>query len=218
MVHQAGWLTLVCLLSTPTTPSTTSFELSGTCDGQKIMLRLNAEDGGEKPEIVGFHVYRRPIALECAEAERVTQEPIPREADTKYVVSFLDETVQPEVGYEYTLVGVDSQSREQAFPYATPTWVGCGEIPIAHGFVEDVGWALIVEPACAVSCNPPAVISDWPADIDAWIGRKIPILLYGSVQWSASLGTTMSVSDWRLENCTVGVDVTAWGLVKRMYR
>jgi len=218
MVHQAGWLTLVCLLSAPETPSATSFELSGTCDGQKILLRLNAEDEGENPEIVAFHVYRRPIALECADATRVTPQPIPREAETKYVVSFLDETAQPEVGYEYTLVGVDAESGEHAFPYATPTWVGCGEVPIAHGFVEDIGWALIVEPACAVHCNPPAAIAQWPPDIDAWIGRKIPILLYGSIEWSESLGTTMSVSDWQLANCTVSVQETAWGLVKRLYR
>ena len=217
MVHQAGWLTLVCLLSAPVTPSVTSFEFSGTCDGQKIMLQLTAEDDGEKPEIIAFHVYRRPIALDCAAAERVTPQPIPRESGTRYVLSFLDDTVQPEVEYEYTLVGVDAQAREHKFPYATPTWVGCGEVPIAHGFIEDVGWALIVEPACAVHCNPPAVIAAWPPDIDAWVGRKIPILLYGSIGWSETLGTTMFVSSWRLESCSVGVQETAWGAVKRMY-
>lgn len=218
MVHQAGWLTLVCLLATPNNDSTTSFALSGSCDGQQITLRLEAQDYGEKPEVVGFYIDRRPIATSCGDFERVTPEPIPRQERAEYVISFQDEKVEQGLAYEYTLVGVDAQSREHTLPTATPTWVGCGDAPVAHGYVESAGWSLVVKPACSVHCNPSGPIAEWPADIDAWVGRRIPVMLYGSVSWSETSGATIAVSDWALENCSVDIAETPWGLLKQLYR
>ena len=218
MMRQFGWLAAVCVPLLFGSSHATSFVLSGSCDGTRTTLRMHAQDHGDKPEIVGFHVYRRPIAVGCRSLERVTPQPIPREDKTEYDVSLLDEKAQSGFAYEYTLVGVDEQSGEHTLPYAIPTWVGCGDAPVAHGFIEDVGWALVVEPACAVHCNPPAPVSEWPADIDAWVGRRIPVLLFGSVRWSESVGPTIAVSGWRLENCTVSVEKTPWSLVKLLYR
>lgn len=207
-----------CVVALPATIGATTFSFAGSCDGQRVRLRLKAEDYGDKPEVVAFHVYRRPIAVGCRDAERVTPRPIPREEKTEYVVSITDERVRAGFAYEYTLVGVDAQSREHALPTAIPAWVRCGDAPVAHGFVEKVGRALVVEPACAVSCNPKMPITEWPPDIDAWIGRRIPVLLFGSVDWQEASGPAMLVSDWRLETCTVPVRTTPWGLVKRMFR
>jgi hypothetical protein len=179
---------------------------------------LNAEDHGDKPEVVAFHVYRRPIAVGCSDSERVTPQPIPREDKTEYEVSIMDEGVRAGFAYEYTLVGVDDQSREHALPSALPAWVGCGDAPVAHGFVERAGWSLVVDPACPVHCNPQMPITEWPLDIDAWIGRRIPLVLIGSVVWQEFSGPAMLVTDWRLETCAVPVHATPWGLVKRMYR
>ncbi len=212
------WLSALCVVSWCGMASATSFVLSGSCDGTQASLRLHAQDHGDKPEVVGFHVYRTPIAIACRTAERVTPQPIPREDRTEYEISLFDEKAQAGLAYEYTLVGVDEEGREHDLPYALPAWVGCGDAPVAHGFVEDVGWALIVEPACAVHCNPAAPVSEWPPDIDAWVGRRIPVLLYGSVGWKDAVGPTIAVSDWELESCTVSVVQRPWGLVKRLYR
>ncbi len=218
MVLRVGWLIAASMTLLPSAADATTFVLTGSCDGSRAALRVIAQDHGDKPEIVAFHVYRHPIAVGCRGLERVTPQPIPRQDKTEYALALADEKVQPGIAYEYKLVGVDEQSNEFELPYAVPTWVGCGDAPVAHGFVEDAGWALVVEPACTLHCNPPAPIAEWPADIDAWVGRRIPVLLFGSVGWRDAAGPTMTVSEWRLETCTTSVEQTPWTIVKRLYR
>ena len=194
------------------------------CSGSGITVTLVAYDRGERPDIVGFHVYRKTVGS-CASRTRITVNPLPRTIGVDFTQSIVDGQADPTLAHDYWVVAVDTQGHE-IDPYLLYLGVdssmndiaSCSATaPIALGTVYDQGWALWIEP-CASSCFASVLIEEFPEALRALAGTGTPVLVQGFFGCGTVEGCLGHAVSFQTTSCVVSVQPSLWGDVKKRYR
>lgn len=207
-------------------PSYSYAYLNAACGVGSIQVVLNAHDRGEHPELTGFHIYRRTRGV-CGAPVRLTASPLARAAGTDYVLTVVDGAAPEAAAHEYFLRTVDAGGTEtDAYTLFSPLdsqlhdTVSCdASAPLAVGFIEDQGWALVVV-SCPASCwgNDWTWLEEFPAELRALAGTGIPVVVYGSFVCGTVEGCLGHVTSFAPTSCAVGVQPSSWSTVKQWYR
>jgi hypothetical protein len=204
-------------------------DLSGTCSGDRIQLRLIIEDPGGAPEMVGYDIYRSALGS-CDQAVRITEIPIPRNASGVIDELIADEQRVPNIMYGYSARPVDATRQPldawDIFPGFSAAgqlaYVSCGLAPVYHGTVLGVGWAATVEQPCEASClTPPAYyIEQWPPQYDGYLDGSQSVIVFGAVSCEPGYfeGCLVYAEEVVPASCTVQAPATTWGALKGNYR
>ena len=127
---------------------------------------------------------------------------------------------QPDVTYQYEVVGVDANRQPASlylayFDVTSTSYESCGVAPIAHGTVEDFGYTLRVE-SCAGACYDSGfgLMETFPAGLEAYVGTGIPLLFYGRIGCGGIEGCSLLVDSVVEQSCTVGVEPSSgWAML-----
>ena len=197
--------------------------LSGTCNNGSNTITLDVYDGGLRPDLVGYDVYRGAFGT-CEPAVRLTDAPMSRELGQHFTRTLTDGGREPNRTYSYEVVGVDASrhaiSLFQVYFYCSPiSYVNCGAAPIAHGTLEDFGYTLRVEP-CAGSCYNSGfgLLETFPASLRDYVGTGTPLLFYGRIGCGSVEGCLLFVETVVEQPCTVAIHPSTWSSVKSTYR
>ena len=169
------------------------------------------------PEWVGYDVFRRAIDP-CGAFVRLNADIIPR-GDGNHSRSFTDTPPASGVAYEYKVVPVDASRNPLSF-YGVlgDFFMSCpdGSAAIAHGTIEDIGWALLVHP-CAESCGG-GYIENPPDDLQAYAGTGEAVRIFGHVGCGTVEGCAIQVDRFEPAACVpVPTEPTTWGNLKARY-
>ena len=218
LIVAAGWLAAAHAQTIPT-----HAYLRAQCEGTGMRVTLTAHDLGEHPEIVGFHIDRRTLG--SCEIVRITPVPLARVAGTDFTVGTLDSTADPSLAHDYRLVGVDAQGQEidpyllYQFPNSSLSDTGsCSDsAPIAHGRLEDLGWALFVY-RCPGGCYWEMLLDKFPESLRDLAGTGTPVLVYGTLVCGTVEGCLGRVTNFSITPYAVGVETRTWSSTKALYR
>jgi len=201
-------------------------EVSGTYDGTSVQLHVvvNAAQisfEGRLDEIVGLELYRA-TAEDCGTPVRITAAPIPWSRNTPIDQFITDYTAEPGHLYHYRVVAVDRFWQpiglQWGWGFEIQGWVRTGNVPIAHGTVDNDEGVTAVR-NCAGECLLGGTTGALPHHLRRYINTETPLLLYGYIGGAhPQFGWSMLIVDGRPAECVVGVEASAWGHVKQLYR
>lgn len=182
----------------------------------------------------GVDLYRRSLGLECGDAVRVTDAPIPWSWNDQapfpefaLQIQFVDPTTADGTGYRYEVRAVDGDRNPIAQdPEAVVGFATHGEALLGHGSLlsgGDCGLSFTqeVEP-CPNECFPAALVGV-PDELAPYFNTGQTFLLYGSITGVSRFFCNTSIPQAVLTRgtpslCVVGVAPMTWTEAKRLYR
>lgn len=137
------------------------------------------------------------------------------------MLTYVHDTVRPNVLYEYLLFGIDANRKPISHPVGW-AWESCGLAPLAIGRVRPGEiWAYEVESQCPTWCNMGAILTTVPAGLDALlrIQGSADVILYGRIVWHEYDGPLAYAEAWAPADCSITpVANTPWSAIKTLYR
>jgi hypothetical protein len=196
--------------------------LYASCSHDSFNVLLSVEDGGLRPDLVGYDVFRRPLGP-CTVPNRITETPLARFPGSYFSHELRDGDVALHTAYEYEVVGVDA-NRQPVSLYGvynpgvvTIAYASCGPAPIAHGMLVDSDGRPYLEP-CASSCYVEGFVEDLPAELLPYVGSGVALLLTGELMCGTVEACHLHVTAATEQDCTVAVQPRTWTHVKSTYR
>ena len=169
------------------------------------------------PEWVGYDVFRRAIDP-CGTFVRLNADIVPRGVGN-HSRNFTDTPPASGVAYEYKVVPVDAGRNALSF-YGVlgDFFMSCpdGSAAIAHGTVEDIGWALLLHP-CPESCGD-FYIENPPAELLPYATTGEAVRIFGDAGCGSVEGCALQVDHFEPAACVpVPTQSTTWGQIKARY-
>ncbi len=225
-------LALVLLASLHGLSAAGALSTSASCGGGNLSFSWTFYEDPQNPvahpEWVGYDVMRRSLA-QCGSPVRLNASPYPRVPGVTHGYTYTEPPPAPGTTFEYRVVLVDANRQPVTLDpvscdfcgSASVNWASCPEFsaPLTQGTLEDLGWALIVQP-CGDGCYQSFYFSGPRAvELRPYAGTGTALRLYGSAVCGTVEGCAIDIDHYDLAPCgPTPVLRASWGRVKAIYR